>query len=245
VVLPAAYWAEKEGSVTATERRVQWLSKAIEPMNNSRADWQIIGDVARKLGFNFRYNSPEEILHEINEVIPSYRGITPERLKKKVGGLQWPCPTPEHPGTPILHVEKFATKDGLARMIPVEYRPPLEKTSDEYPLALTTGRMVIHYNSGTMTRRSPSLLKRSPEPYVEINPADAKALGITNNEEVKVITRRGEVTVKAAVTNNVPPGLVFTHFHFPGLNVLTRHDLDPVAKVPEYKYAACRVEKRG
>ena len=245
IVLPAAYWAEIEGSVTGTERRVQWMSKAIDPMDGTRPNWQIICEIGRKLGFNFRYTGPDEILREVSKVVPSFGGITPERLKEKVGGIQWPCPAPDHPGTPILHIEKFTTPDGLARLIPVEQKSPIEKTSEEYPLVLTTGRMVLHYNSGSMTRRSPSLLKRSPEPYVEINPADAQRLGIVNNEEVKVISRRGDAIVKADITDKVPPGLVFTHFHFPGLNVLTLHDLDPIAKVPEYKYAACRIEKRG
>ena len=245
VVLPAAYWAEKEGTVTGTERRVQWMHKAIAPTTGSKPDWRIICDIANKLGFDFSYNGPEEILREVNKVIPSFTGITPERLKKKVGGIQWPCPTPEHPGTSILHVERFATGDGLARLNPVEHRPPVEKTSEEYPLVLTTGRIVLHYNSGSETRRSPSLLKRSPEPYVDINPADAQGQGIGNGEEVAVISKRGEVRVKAAITNTVPVGVVFMHFHFPGTaNILTLHDLDPIAKVPEYKVAACRIEKK-
>ncbi len=243
VVLPVASWVEKEGSVTGTERRVQWMQRAIEPLDGTKADWQIICEVANRLGFNFNYASPEDVLREINEVVPSYAGITPERIKGKIGGISWPCPSREHPGTPILHVERFSTPDGLARFIPVKHRTPAEPTSQEYPLLLTTGRVVMHYNSGTMTRRSDSLLKRSPELFVEINPLDAERYKIAHNDEVKVVTKRGSIIAKATVTDKVPTGVIFVPFHFPGANSLTTDALDPTAKIPEYKAAACRLEK--
>lgn len=245
VVLPAASWVEKEGTVTATERRVQWMQKAIEPIEETRADWQIICKIANGLGFSFNYSCSDDILREINRLVFSYAGITPERIKGKVGGIVWPCPSPEHPGTPILHVEQFPTPDGLARLIPVEYEPPAEQTNNEYPFILTTGRVVMHYNAGAMTMRSPTLLKRNLELFVEINPDDANRFGISADDEVKVSTKRGSTMGKATITDRVPPGVVFLPFHFPGTNILTIPALDPRAKIPEYKVAACKIEKRG
>ncbi len=245
VILPVACWAEKEGSVTNTERRVQWMHKAIQSLDGTKADWKIICEIANRIGFAFDYPGPEDILREINRVVPSYAGITPERIKGKIGGITWPCPDVEHPGTPILHRERFATPDGLARLLPVEYKPPTEETSSDYPLILTTGRVVIHYNSGSMTRRSNALLKRSPEIFVEINPSDAEGRNIRNNDDVWLVTRRGEAAAKAAVTDRVPPGVVFVPFHFAGANALTISALDPIARIPEYKVAACRIEKRS
>jgi len=245
VVLPAASWLEKEGTVTGTERRVQWMSWAIEPIDETRTDWQIICEFANKLGLNFNYSRPDDILREINRAVASYGGITSERIKTLVGGLIWPCPTPDHPGTPILHRETFATPDGLGRFTPVEYQPPKELPDDEYPLLLTTGRVVMHYNAGTMTRRSTSLLKRNPELFIEINPVDAQKLGITLDEEVTVITRRGNVTASASISQNTPAGTVFMPFHFPGVNLLTVDTLDEKAKIPELKVAACKIIKRG
>jgi formate dehydrogenase major subunit len=244
IVLPAASWLEKEGTVTGTERRVQWMSKAIEPVDEARADWQIICDIASRLGYNFSYSRPDDILREINRAVPSYGGITPERIKTLIGGLIWPCPTPDHPGTPILHRETFSTPDGLGRFTPIEYQPAVELPDDEYPMLLTTGRVVMHYNAGSMTRRSASLLKRSPELFIEINPADAQKLGITPGEEVTVITRRGNTTAKASISKNTPAGTVFMPFHFQGTNVLTIDALDEKAKIPEYKVAACKIVKR-
>lgn len=243
VVLPASGWVEKEGSLTGTERRVQWMSKAINPIDETKADWQIIAEIAGRLGFNFSYSGPEDILREINKVIPLYGGITPERIKTHTGGLTWPCPTPDHPGTPILHDDTFGTADGLGRFIPVEYQPPLEPPDDKYPLLLTTGRVVLHYNAGTMTRRSAPLLRRSPELFVEINPADAQRLGIGADEGVRVATKRGETTAKVNITNKVAPGVVFMPFHFPGTNILTVDALDERAKIPELKVAACKITK--
>jgi len=243
VVLPGACWVEKEGTVTATSRSVQWRAKAIAPPGEAKADLAIICEIAKKLGFEFNYQSADEVLREINLVVPSYAGITPERVKEKVGGLTWPCPTPDHPGTPILHSDAFATVERLGKLIPVEHQPPFEMPDDEYPLLLTTGRVVMHYNAGSMTRRSASLLKRSPELFVEVNPADAEKLGISADEEVMVSTRRAETVAKATITNRVPPGIVFMPFHFPGVNALVVEALDEKAKVPEFKVAACKIAR--
>ena len=243
VVLPAASWVEKEGSVTGTERRVQWMLKAVEPIDETKVDWQIISEIANRFGFNFNYSGPEDILREINQVIPSYGGITADRIKGHIGGLIWPCPTTEHPGTPILHSDAFKTADGLGKFIPVEHQPPFELPDDEYPLLLTTGRVVMHYNAGAMTRRSASLLKRSPELFVEINPTDAQRLGIGADEIIKISTKRGETSAKASITNKIAPGVVFMPFHFPGTNILTVDALDERAKIPEFKVAACKIAK--
>jgi formate dehydrogenase alpha subunit len=243
IVLPAASWVEKEGSLTNTERRVQWAHKAIHPIDETKADWQIISQVANQLGFQYNYACPEDILREINKVIPAYGGITPERINGRVGGLSWPCPDFIHPGTPILHTETFRTADGLGRFIPVKHQPPAELTDDEYPLLLTTGRVGMHYNAGSMTRRSASLLKRSREAFVEINPSDAQKLGITANEEVKIITRRGDTLARASITQKLSPGIVFMPFHFGGTNILTVDALDKRAKIPEFKVAACKITK--
>jgi len=243
VVLPAASWVEKEGSVTGTERRVQWMSKAIEPIDETKTDWQIVSEIANKLGFHFNYSCPDDILREINKVIPAYGGITPERMKGRMGGLSWPCPTPDHPGTTILHGKTFRTADGLGKFIPVKNQTPVEPPNDEYPLLLTTGRVVMHYNAGSMTRRSSALLKRSPELFVEIHPRDAQKLGITAGEEVKVMTRRGDTLARASITHKLSPGVVFMPFHFPGTNILTVDALDKKAKIPELKVAACKITK--
>ncbi len=243
IILPAASWAEKDGTFTATERRVQWMNKLIEPLGEARPDWQIICDVAKGLGLGFNYNTVEEVLEEINTVVPLYGGITPQRLKGLEGGLIWPCPTTDHPGTPILHKDAFRTPDGLAKLFPVEYQPPFEPTDQEYPMILTTGRVVVHYNAGAMTRRSPSLLKRSPELFVEINELDAQGLQIKEGDIVEVETRRGKTKAYARVTNKIGQGVIFMPFHFYGTNILTLAALDKKAKIPEFKVAAARISK--
>lgn len=244
LVLPAACWAETEGTVTATERRVQWQEEVVEPGGEARPDWRVVCDVAKALGLgrHFEYASPEEVLREICEVVPAYGGITPERVRRP-GGLVWPCPTTGHPGTPILHTERFKTPDGRARIRPVSYRPSVERPDEDYPLILTTGRVVLHYNSGSMTRRTKALDSREPDLFVEIHPDDATSRGVVPDEVVLVASRRGETRAKARVTDKVRPGVVFMPFHFPGTNVLTLDDLDPVAKIPELKVAACQVRK--
>ena len=245
LVLPAACWAEKEGTVTGTERRVQWMNKAVEPPEEARADLDIVRAVAHRLGFGpmFARETAEEVLAEINRVVPAYAGITAERVRSTVGGIHWPCPSFDHPGTPILHTAGFKTSTGRARLVPVGHRSPVEQTSEEYPLLLTTGRVVMHYNAGSMTRRTKPLLDRSPHLFVEMSPLDAGRLGIENNQDVNVITRRGSVTAKAVITPSIKEGVVFVPFHFPGANALTVDALDPKAKIPEFKVAACRVER--
>ncbi|WFO74618.1 formate dehydrogenase subunit alpha [Desulfurococcaceae archaeon MEX13E-LK6-19] len=242
IVLPAAALPENEGSLTNTERRVQWSFKAVEPPGEARPDWWIITEIAKAMGYEkqFPYTSVEEITLEIARVVPQYGGMTPERLKNNIAGIHWPCPSPDHPGTPILYKDKFLTPDGKAHLAAVEHRPPAEQPDDEYPFILTTVRVVGMYHTNTMTGRSPSLKKRWPEPYLEIHPDDAEKLGIKTGDKVKIITRRGEYVCKAKVTMTIKPGVVAVPWHW-GANVLTNDALDPISKIPETKVCACKI----
>ncbi len=242
VVLPAASFAEKDGTFTNTERRVQRVRKAIEPIGDSRPDWWITCQLAKRLGGRgFDYSCPFDIMEEIRDLTPSYGGISYERLES--GGLQWPCPTNDHPGTPILHTNIFTR--GKGRFIPLKYILPGELPDEDYPLILTTGRSLYHFHTGTMTRKVAGLNIIEPEGAVEISPQDALPLGIAQGDKVKVSSRRGEVITKAKVTEVSPPGVVFMTFHFAesAANILTNPKLDPVSKIPEFKVAAVKVEK--
>ena len=241
VVLPAASWAERDGTFTATDRRVQRIRKAIEPIGESRPDWEIICDIAKRLGAHgFDFESPSHIMEEVATVTPQYGGVTYERLEED--GLQWPCPTVDHPGTPILHVDKFAR--GLGLFSAVEHQEPNELPDDEYPMTLTTGRIMFHYHTGTQTRRTRALDAEVPTGSVELNPEDAKRLGVHDGQMVEVRSRRGKIHIQAEVTGKVQPGVVFIPFHFAecAANLLTNPALDPVAKIPEFKVCAVAVE---
>jgi predicted molibdopterin-dependent oxidoreductase YjgC len=241
VVLPAASFAEKDGTFTNTERRVQLLHKAVPAPGEAREDWRIIAELARRMGAGdaWSYGGSGEIMSEIRALTPSYAGITHERLED--GGLCWPCPDLDHPGTPILHIGRFTR--GLGKFSPVAYEPPDEETDEEYPLILTTGRMLEHYHTGTMTRRSDGLNELVPTGFVEINPVDAERLGVADGADVRVETRRGAITTPANVTPRVQAGTVFVPFHFweAPANRLTNPARDPSAKIPEFKVCACRV----
>jgi formate dehydrogenase (NADP+) alpha subunit len=242
VVLPGVSFAEKDGTFTNTERRVQRVRKAIEPVGQARPDWWITCQIARKMGVKgFEYENSSRIIEEINRLTSSYGGITYERLKK--GGLQWPCPNLQHPGTPILHTEKFSR--GKGQFIPLKYKPSAEQPDENYPLILTTGRSIFQYHTGTMTRKTKGLNTMRSEEFIEINPLDAEKLNITGGETVKIISRRGEITAKAKISEASPAGVVFMTFHFSEspTNILTNKALDPVAKIPELKVTAVRVEK--
>ena len=242
VVLPAASFAEKDGTFTNTERRVQRVRKAIEPIGESKPDWWIVCQVAQRLeARGFDYNHPSEIMEEIRKLTPSYGGISCERLEN--GGLQWPCPSEDHPGTSILHRNIFVR--GKGRFIPLKYTPPGEMPDEDYPLILSTGRSLYHFHTGTMTRKVAGLNIIEPEAAVEINPEDASRLGIAQGDKVKISSRRGEVVVKAKITDSFAPGVVFMTFHFAesAANIITNPKLDPVSKIPELKVAAVKVEK--
>ncbi|RJP17621.1 MAG: formate dehydrogenase subunit alpha [Candidatus Abyssobacteria bacterium SURF_5] len=242
VVLPAVTFAEKDGTFTNTERRVQRVRQAIRPVGNAKPDWQIIAEIATRMGRkDFSYDSAEEIFKELASLTPQYAGITYDRIDRN--GLQWPCPTKEHPGTIFLHTGQFSR--GKGKFTPLQYRPPAELPDAEYPLVLTTERSLFHYHTGTMTRRVSGLNVMRKEELVEINARDAQSLGIADGEMVRVKSRRGEVTARAKVTADSAPGEVSMTFHFSEspTNALTNPALDPVAKIPEYKVCAVRVEK--
>ncbi|MCC7568991.1 MAG: formate dehydrogenase subunit alpha [Candidatus Methanofastidiosa archaeon] len=245
VILPGTSFLEKDGTFTGTDRRVQRIRKAIEPLGNARPDWEILCDVAKHLGSDqFVYASPKEIQDEVASLTPLYGGVTYERLDKE-GYLQWPCPNAEHPGTVFLHNGKFSR--GLGHFFPVSYKPPAEEPDKDYPLILTTGRILFHFHTGTMTRCSPKLNKEVPTGYVEIHPSDAEAMGIADGDLVQVSTRRGTIQIPAYVTRKVPEKTVFIPFHFKecAANMLTNPALDPIAKIPEFKVCACKVEALG
>jgi formate dehydrogenase alpha subunit len=243
VVLPAASFAEKDGTFTNTERRVQRIRRAIAPVTNCRPDWWITCQIARKMNANgFDFNHPSRIMEEIAQLTPSYGGMTYGRLEN--GGLQWPCSSTDHPGTPILHVDNFMR--GKGRFTPLDYKPPTELPDNDYPFLLTTERSLYQFHTGTMTRKVQGVNALHGEERIEINPENAEALGITDGEEVKVISRRGNITARAKVTGASPPGVVCMSFHFAEspVNALTNPALDPVAKIPELKVCAVNIEKR-
>jgi len=241
VVLPACCFAEKDGTFTNTGRRVQLLHKAVVPPGESKQDWEIICELGKRMGYEMIYTSPKEIMEEIVSLTPSYGGMYYDRLEGE--GLQWPCLDIEHPGTPVLHEKTFVRGKGL--FTGIEYRPPVELPDKDYPFTLTTGRVLYHFHTGTMSRHSKPLDAIVPEGFVEINPADAERLKIENNDWVMVSSRRGEVKIKAMVTETGYEGLVFIPFHFKeaSANLLTISALDPVAKIPELKVCAVKVEK--
>lgn len=252
VILPAVSSVEKVGTYTNTERRIQLAHQALEPKEGTLPDWKIVQLVANRLGAGWDYHSPEEIMEEIASVTPQYGGVTYDRLdvipdvefaQTDTCGLQWPCPTEDHPGTPILHTQQFARGKGLFSAI--EYLAPDEGVSSEYPFVLTTGRELVHYHTGTMSRKAPGLNGLVPKGRLEISLEDAARLGIHDGAKVRVTSRRGAIEPFAWVTDRVSPGLVFMPFHYAEApaNRLTNPVLDPIAKIPEFKVAAVNVEK--
>ena len=241
VVLPAASFAEKDGTFSNTERRVARVRQAIPPVGQAKPDWQILCEIAGRLGYPMKYAGPEEIFEEIRRVTPSYAGISYQRLE--AGGLQWPCPNEGHPGTVYLHKDRFAR--GLGMFFAIEHRDPAEMPDAEYPLYLTTGRLLYQYHSGTMSRRAPGLVEKAPECRVEMAAADADKYGIADGQQVRLRTRRGKITAKALISDKAVPGTIFLPFHFAeaSANKLTNAALDPVSKIPEYKVCAVQIEK--
>ena len=241
VVFPSACFAEKDGTFTNTERRVQRVRKAVQPPGESREDWRIIAGLSNAFGYPMEYASTDKIFQELSSLTPSYGGISFERLEK--GGVQWPCPTPDHPGTQVLHASQFARGRGLFHAI--EYIPPHEQPDDEHPYILTTGRYYEHYHTGTMTRRSKGLDLLCPEGYADLNPEDAAHMAIVQGDRVKLKSRRGQVEIRARLRGDCPKGVVFAPFHFNEsmINQLTNPALDPIGKTPEFKVCAVAVEK--
>ncbi len=242
VVLPGASFTEKDGTFTNTERRVQRVRRAVEPVGHSRPDWMILAELLARLGRPERYPDAEAVFDEMRRLTPSHAGMTYARLEH--GGLQWPCPDETHPGTPILHVGRFAR--GLGRFVPLTARSRAEPPDDDYPLTLSTGRVSPHYHTGTMTRRCYGLAGAAPEELAEVHPDDAARYGIKDGGLMRLRTRRGEVAARARVTRRVPPGMVFMTFHFTEspANALTTAEADPVAGTPSFKACAVAIEKK-
>ncbi len=243
VVLPAACFAEKDGTFTATDRRVQRIRKVVEPPGEARPDWQIICEIARRMGYRgFDFTHPSHIMDEIASVVPTHAGISYARLDKEE--LRWPCPEPEHPGTPVLHVDKFIKLE-KAEFWPIEYTPSPELPDAEYPFIMTTGRSLAHFHF-VMTRRVDGLNDLCPEDYVEINEKDAAALGINDGDTVRVVSRRGEVTSKARLSNRILPGVIFKTIHFtesPTNRLTSAQFIDPIGTTPNTKVCPVRIEK--
>jgi predicted molibdopterin-dependent oxidoreductase YjgC len=259
ILLPGVTFAEKTGTFTNTERRVQMVRQALEPLGEARQDWEIIAEVARRIlndgqrttddgqasvvhgpWSSWEYHSPADILKEINALTPSYAGISYERLEQGER-LQWPVPSLDHPGTPTLHTKGFAR--GRGQFMPIDHLPPAEQPDDDYPFILSTGRVLYHWHGGEMTRRSQSLLTLYSQALIEVSPWDAEKLGLQAGQNVRVSSRRGALEAQAWITERVPPGMVYANFHFPAAsaNELTQAVLDPVSKIPEYKVSAVKL----
>ena len=240
VVLPGVCFAEKTGTITNTERRVQLSNQAVKPPAGTRQDYEIVADLAERFGRKLP-RTPEGLFEEIRSLTPAYAGITYERLREF--GLQWPCPALDHPGTKFLHSGKFSR--GLALLTPLEFKPPAEVPDREWDMVLSTGRLAEHYHTGSMTRRAAILDTIVHCGHVEVNPEDAERLALADGERAVVATRRGRIETTVRVTARVSPGSIFVPFHFAeaAANQLTNDALDPVAKIPEYKVCAARLEK--
>lgn len=241
VVLPSCCFAEKDGTFSNTERRVQRVRKAVEPPGQAKDDWEILCALSTRMGYPMTYAEPNEIMEEIARVTPSYGGITYERIEDE--GLHWPCPNVEHPGTPILHREQFTS--GKGNFHAIEYIPPAEMADEEYPLYLTTGRVLYQYHTGTMTMKSEGLNEKVPECFVEISPEDAEKYNVKDGSHVMIRSRRGEIRAAVKVSPMAVTGTVFIPFHFAlaAANTLTHAALDPVSKIPEFKVCAVQLEQ--
>jgi len=245
VILPASSFAEKEGTFTNTDRRVQRVRKAIDPIGQSKPDWKIISELAGEMGgTGFDFDSPKEIMDEISSVTPSYAGITYERLDKGEV-LHWPCPDKNHPGTPFLHAKNFPR--GKGKFFALDYIPPAELPDSKYPYILSTGRIPFHFHGGSMTRKIDILNQEVPTGYVNIHPEDAKRLGIAEDEWLNVRSRRGEISIKAKISTELTPGIVFIPMHFSecAVNTLTDRKFDAIAKIPGFKVCAVNITKQN
>jgi predicted molibdopterin-dependent oxidoreductase YjgC len=243
VVFPASSFAEKDGTFTNTERRVNRVRKALELPGQAREDWRIVCDLAKALGAEWpEYRTSEDAWDEFADLAPNWSGIRYDRIEDV--GLQWPCTDRDHPGTPYLHAPQPALPSGRGRFFPVEYQPPIEEPDSEYPFVLSTGRTLYHYNSATMTMREEGMVDKQEEPFVEIHAEDAATLAIADGDTLRLVSRRGELEAKAVISERVFPGLVWMALHFAKarVNWLTHDVGDPLIGTPEYKVCAVRVE---
>jgi len=242
VVLPASSWLEKDGTYTNTERRVQLIRKVIEPVGNSKPDWIILNELMQRMGVDVDYKSTSEIMDEINLLVPTYAGITHERIQEV--GIQWPCPDKDHPGTPILHVGQFRRQGGKGLFTINNFEREGELISEEFPFIMTTGRVTHQYHTGTMTRKVWTLHREYPHGFVEINNKDAEAMGIKEHQMIRITSARGSITAMAMITDRINEKTIFVPFHFAEspVNRLTGQHLDPLIKIPELKVTAVRIE---
>jgi predicted molibdopterin-dependent oxidoreductase YjgC len=240
VLLPGSSFLEKTGTFTNAERRIQMVREAVSPPGQARRDLDVLFDLSRRLGYAMPHPDAASVMDEIAELTPHFRGVSHERLGTQ--GLQWPVPSKDHPGTPVLYTDGFATTTGRAALHAVDWEPPGEAASDRFPFILITGRQLAHYNSGTQTRRTGNV-ELQPADLVEVHPADAERLGIVDGTFVEIESARGKVQTWARVTTRVAPGNVFLSFHFPEVktNLLTSAHADPLVSCPEYKVTAVDV----
>jgi formate dehydrogenase major subunit len=243
VVLPGASFAEKTGTFVNTERRIQLSHQACTPPGDARGDLEILLELSSRLGLATPFTTAEEVMAEITAVTPTWGGVTYPRLEG--GGLQYPVPAPDHPGTAFLFDEAFPTADGRATFVPVAYTDPVELPDDEFPFIMNTGRQLYHWHTGTMTRRASGLDSREPTPIVEIHPADAARLGVSEGDLVRLTSRRNAMVTACRVSDRVAPGQVFVPFHFreAAANLLTNPVFDPYARMAELKICAVRIER--
>jgi predicted molibdopterin-dependent oxidoreductase YjgC len=245
VVLPGASFAEKTGTYVNTERRVQLARQALTPPGEARADWQILVELSNRLGLPTDFASPEAVMEEVGRLAPAWAGVRYDRLDR--GGLQYPVPTADHPGTAYLFGDAFPTADGRATFHPVEYAAPAELPDDEFPFVMNTGRQLYHWHTGTMTRRSQGLDAREPVATVEVNPADAAELGVGDGDLVRITSRRNAMVIPVRISDRVARRQVFVPFHFreAAANLLTNPVLEPHAKMAALKVCAVRLEAAG
>jgi len=243
VVLPSACFAEKEGTFSNTDRRVHRVRKAVEPPGQAWDDWKITCEIAGRMGFPMRYENSRQIMEEIARLTPSYGGITYDRIELE--GIHWPAPTAEHPGTPVLHRDQFTKGKGTFHAI--DYIPPAEQADDEYPMYLTTGRLLYQYHTGTMTMKSAGLMDIAPECFVEISSRDAGKYEVADGAVVDIASRRGTIQARIKISTQAVPGTVFIPFHYAAAaaNRLTNAVLDPISGIPEYKVCAVKLTKSG
>lgn len=241
VVLPASSWAEKDGTFTNTERRIQRIRKAIEPIGDSKPDWIILIEMMNRLGMNQEYNHPSKVMDEIASLVPEYSGISYDKIEEV--GIQWPCLDKNHPGTKFLHKEKFHR--GKALFVTVDNISSAEVADTDYPFIMTTGRVLYQYHSMTMSGRVEELNKKVPDSYIEMNPSTVERLELNDGDEVRVTSRRGSIVTTVKETDIIADNVLFMPFHYSdaAVNYLTNPEVDPLAKIPELKVASVRVEK--
>ncbi|MDE3119210.1 MAG: molybdopterin-dependent oxidoreductase, partial [Nitrospirota bacterium] len=240
LVIPGASFREKDGTFTNLERRLQCIRKAVDPPQGVLPDWQVVSDVATRMGYPMSYGHPSEIMDEIAQLTPTLTGVSYERLEGE--GLQWPVPSAAHPGTALMHGDRFPR--GKARFVPVDYLPPGESPNEAYPFTLVTGRILQHYNCGAQTRRTDIMTLVNAD-VLEMHPEDAARLNVAQGEAVRLVSARSDATLPVAISERVRPGQLFTSFHFPAtaINDLLSSSADESSKCPEYKVSTVRVEK--